>query len=117
LHGRLDRLEEKLDALPPEEEEEETDERYQGELDEQAVLKNNRQILRDEIRVLKKLLAIPVKRERKIDRLHELLKQIDKETPSAKVLLFTEYRRSQEFLKEQLEKWYGPDSVVLSTAI
>src|SRR5437899_4907080 len=45
LQGRLDRLEEKLDALPPEEEEEETDERYQGELDEKAVLKNNRQIL------------------------------------------------------------------------
>ena len=113
LQGRLERLEEKLDALVPEEEEEETDERYQGELEEKAVLKNNRQILHDEIRVLTRLLAIPVKGERKIDRLHDLLKQIDGETPGAKVLIFTEYRRSQEFLKEQLEKWYGTDSVVL----
>ncbi len=113
LQGRLDRLEEKLEALPPEEEEEEADERYQGEIDEKAVLKNNRQILRNEIRVLEKLLAIPVKGERKIDRLHDLLKQVDKETPGAKVLIFTEYRRSQEFLKEQLEKWYGAGTVVL----
>lgn len=113
LQGRLDRLEEKLEALPTEEEEEDADERYQGELDEKAILKDSRQILRDEIKVLKKLLAIPVKRERKIDRLHDLLKQIDKETPGAKVLIFTEYRRSQEFLKEQLETWYGRDSVVL----
>ena len=116
LQGRLDRLEDKLGALPDidqDEEEEDRDERYQGEIDEQAVLKNNRQILADEIGELEKLLAIPVKGERKIDRLRELLKQVDKETPGAKVLIFTEYRRSQEFLKEQLEKWYGAGSVVL----
>jgi helicase-like protein len=114
LKGRLDRLEEKLGALPPEEEEEEeTDERYQGELDEKAILKNSRQILRDEIKVLKKLLALPVTREKKIDTLRDLLKQIDQETPKAKVLIFTEYRRTQEFLKERLEKWYEDGSVVL----
>ena len=114
LQGRLDRLEEKMDALPQEEEEEEDrDDRYQGENDEKDVLRNNRQILGDEIKELKKLLAIPVKGERKIDRLRELLKQVDKETPGAKVLIFTEYRRSQEFLKEQLEKWYSAGSVVL----
>lgn len=116
LQGRLDRLEEKLGALPDTdqaEEEEEQDERYRGEIDENAVLKNNRQILADEIKELKKVLAISVKREKKIDRLRELLKQVDKETPGAKVLIFTEYRRSQEFLKEQLEKWYGAGSVVL----
>jgi len=116
LEGRLGRLEKKLDKLPPEEEEEEEeeqDERYQGELDEKAVLKNNRQILQDEIRVLKKLLSIPVTREKKIDRLRDLLKQIDRETPGAKVLVFTEYRRTQEFLKERLENWYGPSTVAL----
>ncbi|MGH9453004.1 MAG: helicase-related protein, partial [Terriglobia bacterium] len=114
LEGRLTRLEEKLDKLPSEEEEEEDqDERYQGELDEKAVLKNNRQILRDEIRVLKKLLAIPVTREKKIDSLRDLLKRIDQETPGAQVLIFTEYRRTQEFLKERLEKWYGANTVVL----
>jgi superfamily II DNA or RNA helicase len=114
LQGRLNRLQERLDALPQEEEEEEeVDERYQGELDEKRVLKESREILRDEIAVLEKLLAISVKRERKIDRLRDLLKQVDKETPGAKVLIFTEYRRTQEFLKNQLEEWYGADSVVL----
>jgi hypothetical protein len=113
LEGRLKRLQEKLAKLP-QEEEEERDERYQGEIDEkEAVLKTDREILQNEIKILKKLLAIPVERERKIDRLRELLQQIDKETPGAKVLIFTEYRRTQEFLKEQLEKWYGSNTVVL----
>lgn len=115
LEGRLKRLQQKLTKLPQEDEEEQ-DERYQGEIDEkEAVLKTDREILRDEIKVLKKLLEIPVEQERKIDRLRELLQQIDKETPGAKVLIFTEYRRTQEFLKERLEdeKWYGPNTVVL----
>jgi superfamily II DNA or RNA helicase len=113
LEGRLKRLQEKLTKLP-EEEEEDQDERYQGEIDEkEAVLKTDREILQDEIKVLKKLLAIPVEREKKIDRLRELLQQVDQETPGAKVLIFTEYRRTQEFLKEQLEKWYGAGTVTL----
>lgn len=115
LEGRLKRLQQKLTKLPQEDEEEQ-DERYQGEIDEkEAVLKTDREMLRDEIKVLKKLLEIPVEQERKIDRLRELLQQIDKETPGAKVLIFTEYRRTQEFLKERLEdeKWYGPNTVVL----
>jgi len=113
LEGRLKRLEEKLDSLAPEEEEEEQDERYQGELDEKSALKSGRQILGDEIHVLKNLLAIPVTREKKIDDLQDLLKRIDQETPGAKVLIFTEYRRTQEFLQERLEKWYGANTVVL----
>src|SRR5271157_3514836 len=113
LEGRLTRLDRKVQELP-EEEEEDRDERYKGEIDEkEAVLKTDHEILRDEIKVLNKLLAIPVVREKKIDRLRELLQQIDSETPGAKVLIFTEYRRTQEFLRERLEKWYGADTVVL----
>ncbi len=113
LEGRLKRLEKKLEELP-EEEEEDRDERYQGELDERdVVLKTDREILKDEIKQLRKLLAIPVTREKKIDSLRDLLKKIDTETPGAKVLIFTEYRRTQEFLKERLEKWYGANTVVL----
>jgi len=109
-------LQDKVGKLPPEEEEEDPenrDERYQGELDETEALQSDRQILEDEITVLKELLAIPVEREKKIDRLRDLLKQIDQETPGAKVLIFTEYRRTQEFLQEKLEKWYGANTVVL----
>ncbi len=113
LEGRLARLGKKLEELP-EEEEEDRDERFQGELDERdVVLKTDREILKDEIKTLGKLLAIPVTREKKIDSLRELLKKIDTETPGAKVLIFTEYRRTQEFLKERLEKWYGERTVVL----
>jgi len=113
LEGRLARLGKKLVELP-EEEEEDRDERFQGELDEKdVVLKSDREILKDEIKTLRKLLAIPVTREKKIDSLRDLLKKIDTETPGAKVLIFTEYRRTQEFLKERLEKWYGANTVVL----
>jgi helicase-like protein len=84
-----------------------------GEQEEQAAVKTDRELLRDEITILRKLLAMPVKREKKIDRLRELLNQIDHENPSAKILMFTEYRRTQEFLKEKFEEWYGPGTVVL----
>ncbi len=77
------------------------------------MLKTDREFLKDEIKTLRKLLAIPVTREKKIDSLRDLLKKIDTETPGAKVLIFTEYRRTQEFLKERLEKWYGKNTVVL----
>ncbi len=113
LEGRLARLGKKLEELP-EEEEEDRDERFQGELDERdVVLKTDREFLKDEIKTLRKLLAIQVTREKKIDSLRDLLKKIDTETPGAKVLIFTEYRRTQEFLKERLEKWYGEKTVVL----
>ena len=113
LEGRLARLEKKVEELP-EEEEEDRDDRYEGENQEKdVVLKTDREILKDEIKQLRKLLAIPVTRERKIDSLRDLLKKIDAETPNAKVLIFTEYRRTQEFLKERLEKWYGSNTVVL----
>ena len=113
LEGRLARLEKKIEELP-EEEAEDRDDRYEGENQEKdVVLKTDREILKDEIKQLRKLLAIPVRRERKIDSLRDLLKKIDAETPNAKVLIFTEYRRTQEFLKERLEKWYGANTVVL----
>ncbi len=113
LNVRLDRLEKKLEQLPAEEEEEDRDARYEGEQEEQAALKSDTEMLRGEISVLKKLLAMPVRREKKIDRLRELLKQIDQENPGTKVLFFTEYRRTQEFLRTQLEEWYGAGTVVL----
>lgn len=112
LENRMARLQTKLAQLP-EEDDEETDDRYRGEQEEKAVLRSDREVLKDELEVLEKLLAMRVEREKKLDRLRELLQQIDAETPGAKVLIFTEYRRTQAFLKEQLEKWYGAGSVVL----
>jgi SNF2 family DNA or RNA helicase len=113
LDLRLQKLEKKLAHLPPEEEEEEADQRYLGEQEERAVLKSDRELLEDEVSTLRRLLSIPVKKGKKVDRLKELLTDVDKKNPGAKVLIFTEYRRTQEFLKEQLEEWYGAGSVVL----
>lgn len=113
LTVRLGRLEKKLEQLPAEEEEEDRDARYQGEQEEQAVLKSDREVLQGEISVLKRLLAMPVRREMKIDRLRKLLQQIDEQNPGTRVLFFTEYRRTQEFLRGQLEEWYGDGTVVL----
>lgn len=113
LNVRLARLQKKLDQLPPDEEEEDRDQRYLGEQEEREAFKSDRELLRDEIKVLKKLLAMDVSREKKIDRLKELLRQVDSENPGTKVLIFTEYRRTQEFLKERLEQWYGSGTVVL----
>ncbi len=112
LNVRLARLEKRLLELPPDEDEE-SDQRYLGEQEEREALKSDRELIADEIGELKKLLAMTVSREKKIDRLKDLLRQIDKENPGAKVLIFTEYRRTQEFLKERLEGWYGGGTVVL----
>ena len=113
LNVRLERLEKKLGQLPAEEEEEDRDARYEGEQEEQAALKSDREVLKGEISVLKDLLAMPVKREMKIERLRKLLQQIDEQNPGTRVLFFTEYRRTQEFLRAQLEEWYGDGTVVL----
>lgn len=113
LEGRLDKLGKKLAHLPSEEEDEEADQRYLGEQEERAVLRSDRELLKDEIEVLTTLLAMRVSREKKIDRLRELLKQIDEQNPGTRVLIFTEYRRTQEFIKERLEEWYGPKTVAL----
>jgi len=113
LNVRLERLQKKLGQLPAEEEEEDRDARYEGEEEERSALKSDREVLQGEIAVLKDLLAMPVRREKKIDRLRELLKQIDEQNPGTRVLFFTEYRRTQEFLRAQLEEWYGGGTVVL----
>lgn len=113
LAGRLGRLEKKLVQLPPEDDEEETDERYQGEWEEQAVLKSSRELLSDEITTLRQLLTLRPAREMKSDRLRKLLEQIDRESGGARVLLFTEYRRTQEFLQRRLQEWYGAGTVAL----
>ena len=59
LENRLARLQHKLAELPSEEEED-TDDRYQGEQEEKAALKSDREVLSDEITVLESLLRIRV---------------------------------------------------------
>jgi ERCC4-related helicase len=117
LQARLSRLNDQRDLAPVEEPEpEEIDERYEGEYEEQSVIKSDREILGDEIATLDKLLAMPVKRDRKLDELLGLTDHVATESARGteeKVLIFTEYRKTQEFLVAELEKKYGKGSVVI----
>jgi SNF2 family DNA or RNA helicase len=117
LAARLQRLQGVLDGLAEEEDEPECfDERYEGEFAERCVLRSDRQIVQDEIAVLNRLLAVNLKRDRKLDELLRLIDQVERESPRGaqeKMLLFTEYRQTQRYLVGELEAKYGPGSVVV----
>jgi len=120
LDKRLGRLRGEIDDLPDCEDEEEAqlklDERYEGEQEENVVLKDNREIVQNEIDTLDRLLALKVKRDRKLDELMRLVERIGQESPrreAEKVLIFTEYRQTQQYLVTELEKAYGKGSVVV----
>src|SRR5208282_3280347 len=85
LTKRLGRLKGQLADIPPHgaEEEEETllDERYEGEHEEQAVLKDDTAILKDEIERVESLLGMKVKGDKKLDELLRLTEHIAKEGP------------------------------------
>jgi len=118
LTGRLARLRGELAAMPEREDEDEEffDERYEGEQEEERVFYDDREILEDEIETLESLLAIKVKRDRKLDELLRLIDHIECESPRGaeeKVLIFTEYRETQCHLVRELEERYGKGSVVV----
>ncbi len=119
LSVRLARLQQKLDQLPetePATDQFEFDERFQGEAQVEDALKSEGQILADEVQRLKQLIAMPVAQEKKATELQKLLARIDQESPRGskeKVLIFTEYRKTQEFIVHLLREEYGGGSVVV----
>ena len=118
MENRLQRLQGEIAKLPIDEDEDEPppDDRYEGELEEQAVLRDDRAVLEDELELLKELLAMNVRRDKKLDELLGLIDQIEQESPRGaeeKVLIFTEYRGTQAYLVRELEKKYGRGAVVV----
>jgi len=117
LTTRLQRLQGVLHDLPEEDDEPEClDERYQGEIEERDVFRSDREIVQDEMAVLGELLAAGVKRDRKLDELLRLCEQVERESPRGpeeKVLIFTEYRQTQRYLVNELERKYGRGSVAV----
>ncbi len=118
LRKRVARLQGEIDGLPEraEEDEELLDERYEGEHEEEAVLRDDRAILEDELEMLADLLAMNVRRDKKLDELFALIDHIEQESPRGnqeKVLIFTEYRETQRYLVDELEKKYGRGAVVV----
>ncbi len=117
LRGRLMRLKGELCDLPRDDDnDEDLDGRFEGELDEQFALRNDREIMEDEVAALEQLLAMRVKRDKKLTELLGLTDHIAKESrrgDQEKVLIFTEYRHTQRYLVDELERKYGKGSVVV----
>src|SRR5262249_5930692 len=116
LTARLERLRGEAGQLPFKEPDEEEDERYEGEQEEKAVGQSDQELLAGGGSTLEKLLKLPVKRGKKLDELLPLLDHISKESPPGKedkVLIFTEYRKTQAYLVEELEKKHGRGSAVV----
>ena len=92
------------------------DERYKGELEQKVIEKNQQTITDDEVNEIDKLLEIKVKADKKIDELEKLIGLIDEEGPKGnkeKVLIFTEYRKTQEYIVDYLEDRYGKGTVAV----
>jgi len=120
LSTRLARLKGELCSMADkpdyEAEDELYDERYDGEHEETLVLQDNEAILKGEVKTLETLLAMTVRRDKKLDELLKLVALIAQESPRGdeeKVLIFTEYRQTQRHLVEELERKYGKGSVVV----
>jgi ERCC4-related helicase len=120
LSTRLGRLRGELAGLSEDAKEEEEnglyDGRFQGEREEQSVVEDDQEILRGEIANLESLLAMKVRRDKKLDELLGLVDHIGHESPRGeeeKVLIFTEYRKTQQHLVQELEAKYGTGSVVV----
>lgn len=120
LSKRLSRLRGELSAVPePTEADEELfrDDRYEGEFEEEhASLLTEAQIIEHEANGLEKLLALKVRRDKKMEELLRLVDHIADVAPRGieeKVLIFTEYRQTQEYLVRELEAKYGKGCVVV----
>ena len=118
LSGRVERLQGQMGKLPAHEDEELShyDERYEGEHDEEAVFRDDEEILEGEIDAIESLLTMVVKRDRKLDELLRLTEHIAIESPrqtEEKVLIFTEYRETQRHIVKELQAKYGKGSVVV----
>jgi ERCC4-related helicase/HKD family nuclease len=112
LRGELSSLSEQIETG----EEELYDERYEGEYDERAILKNEEEILKGEVETLESLLGMKVQKDKKLDELLKLIDHIAIESPRGgeeKVLIFTEYRQTQRHIVEELEAKYGMGCVVV----
>lgn len=115
LRRRLEMLLRKEDSRLSESGIEEHDERYLGEWEETAVATSAKQFFTGEIELLQKLILKAqdlFKDDSKIRKfLDELLSEVLKKNPSEKVLIFSEYRGTQDYLADAIRKRFGSDSV------
>jgi len=89
------------------------DERFAGEIEE-----NSRDFYTDEFALIElelilELLEMEVPEDGKIEELFNVIDAVSKDDPAKKVLIFTEYRGTQDFLVEQLAARYGADCTTI----
>jgi superfamily II DNA or RNA helicase len=123
LYGRKMRLQDKYRRLPDTVDTleplfEQADERFEGEFEEKAAwrLKTEAEFVKDELKELERLIEMPVKQDRKLVELKELIGRVFSESEKGdkeKVLVFSEYRKTQDCLVEELENSFGKGSVVI----
>ncbi|RKX53777.1 MAG: hypothetical protein DRP50_05345, partial [Thermotoga sp.] len=92
------------------------DSRFQGENEAKEIEKNQQFIIENEIDMIDSLLKMSVNKDKKLDTLFRLIERIDKEAPrkeKEKILIFTEYRKTQEYIVSKLEKKYGKGSTTV----
>jgi superfamily II DNA or RNA helicase len=99
LDGRVQKLSELLGN--GEEDEEENDESRDFALPAKVFFENERAMLKTLLTCIRALT-----KDSKWEQCAELLKQLDKVEPRAKVLLFTQYRVTQDMLRERLRKMF-----------
>lgn len=68
----------------------------------------------DEVRKVRELVGrVPDGRDRKFDTLVRAIEQIRRDAPQEKFVVFTQYRDTLDFLREELSKLYGPQTIAI----
>ncbi len=83
------------------------DERYSGEIEAHKAEEVTIPFADNEREMLRHLLEMPISEDSKAAELWTAIDSVSNDEPGKKILIFTEYRQTQNYLVEQLAKRYG----------
>jgi len=118
LIRRLHKLQKEVEqAAAPPIPEEEADERFFGEWEESFAAESDDEFFEGEIRLLQEVIKraqalLMVDRKIRVF-IDELVESVLRNNPHEKILIFSEYRGTQDYIVEALRTRFGTDSVVL----
>ena len=108
LEKRVMNLQASADAKA-ERDDTEYDARHEGEAETRKAEQVRQAFIGTEVEMLTSLLAMRVPNDAKQGELFEVIESVSSDAPSQRVLIFTEYLATQDFLIESLETVYGED--------
>ncbi len=85
----------------------ETDARHQGEAESRRAEQVRQAFVETEVDMLDRLLAMQVPGDAKQREMLEVIESVSRDAPDQRILIFTEYLATQDFLIESLETAYG----------